>query len=882
MESKKKSREKSPRRKSPRMKSPRRKSPRRKSPRRKSPRRTLKDGVNFSKYLIPTWAAASLSYVDTPKDDLHVYNPTLDSTLSATSLSFGGTPKNDLQMYMTPLGPKLSYTSVSPIAVQLKQSETDNFEYELYLETQKKKFGDTLKIADADYEVEDIYDINPLYQVIVLKDITTILDRGFIGGQTSDVDYRIKTNPNYFFKLFDASGSSIIEIREDNKEKEIIRISNALDKARLLHESFPDNFYEYEPFIILVDHPDGFKSLGGITKTIDGVTLSHYINNELLPELKSLSTRAEIITKFNEFMFGEYRQMRDINIKSLDKLKYIHPDLHTRNVIRKDNGTYTFIDLEPHGLLVDIEGWNGISNLIYQYNRVSMYVCTFISGDVNQILKSKGFYPILPAKYQKPLSEILIRMKYYPGSYDSDYNNAYIDTDFKLNLEDYVLFKVQWIELLKLNDNINIIFNGDTGDILNEFIHDMKAYNIKIKNVTLYMSDNGLPKIVDEVYFYDNIESLTMYAEQTSRIDNIPKNSLKSIKKIIISSTNSIIDIDNFLEKLINVEYLEIDRYEDIYSTFKKLKHLELEGVHDFPDVISNIPSLEILHITSGNSARIPTNIEILVNLRELDMKNMHNIVSLPESIGKLKNLQKLNLESLQGLNSLPESIGYLVNLRELSMINIDNIVSLPKSIGNLENLQKLTLSILQGLNSLPESIGNLKNLQELKIYSLEGLNSLPESIGYLVNLRELYMGGIDNIVSLPKSIGNLENLQKLTLLFLQGLNSLPESIGNLENLQELKLYSLKGLNSLPESIGNLKNLRYLYLTSLQGLNSLPESIGNLKNLRYLYLTSLQGLNSLPESIGNIKNLQLLSINYSMPLPDSLKKLVKLKITYDY
>ena len=194
------------------------------------------------------------------------------------------------------------------------------------------------------------------------------------------------------------------------------------------------------------------------------------------------------------------------------------------------------------------------------------------------------------------------------------------------------------------------------------------------------------------------------------------------------------------------------------------------------------------------------TDQEVLALLRRID----GGFEPTEEEKVELSKIKKITWKNIE---DIPESIDILINLKGLDVsgdfLYKSRLMTIPKSIGKLTNLQSLNLSNTY-LSVLPDSIGNLMSLQSLELGHTE-LSELPDSIGNLTSLQSLKLSSTQ-LRELPDSIGDLTSLKSLDLSFTQ-LRELPESIGN---LSELKIIVLEGLvlSELPESLLNL-NIEY-------------------------------------------------------------------------
>lgn len=92
-------------------------------------------------------------------------------------------------------------------------------------------------------------------------------------------------------------------------------------------------------------------------------------------------------------------------------------------------------------------------------------------------------------------------------------------------------------------------------------------------------------------------------------------------------------------------------------------------------------------------TGEIPSGINLLTNLEDLQLNDNQLTGSIPAEIGSLTNLKTLNLSNNQLTGELPESIGSLTNLTVLQVQNNQLIGQLPDSFDNLTNLTEFTVT---------------------------------------------------------------------------------------------------------------------------------------------------------------------------------------------
>ncbi|XP_062182273.1 putative disease resistance protein RGA1 isoform X2 [Phragmites australis] len=131
------------------------------------------------------------------------------------------------------------------------------------------------------------------------------------------------------------------------------------------------------------------------------------------------------------------------------------------------------------------------------------------------------------------------------------------------------------------------------------------------------------------------------------------------------------------------------------YLKYLKISELRCEAL---PEAISDIWSLQALHVTFSDLLELPKSIV------------------LPNSVGKNEELRLLRLGRTK-IERLPSSITAVRNLECLDLHECRELVELPEGIGNLEKLQVLNLKGCKNLRGMPVGIRQLSRLQKLGLF---------------------------------------------------------------------------------------------------------------------------------------------------------------------
>ncbi|KAJ1273954.1 hypothetical protein BS78_05G025500 [Paspalum vaginatum] len=365
---------------------------------------------------------------------------------------------------------------------------------------------------------------------------------------------------------------------------------------------------------------------------------------------------------------------------------------------------------------------------------------------------------------------------------------------------------------------------------MHDLVHDL-ARSILREEISTNMPKDATSSTKGYRYF--------SFIEQPRTL--FPRKVFRNVRAIYADEGNHVI----FGKALKNTKHLRSIVVNHILSTtvltaifqIKNLKYLEMSLLQckALPEAISNIWSLQAVHLTYSG------------------------LLELPKSIGKLHKLRTLNLSNSQKLKCLPDSIGNCNTLSSTVLCYCMKLIALPKSIGKLHNLRTLNLSRCKGLKCLPDSIGDCDMLSSIDLCNCEKLTALPNSIGKNEKLRVLRLG-YTKIKNLPSSTTTLRNLECLDLHCCWELVELPEGMGNLEKLQVLNLEYCQWLVELPECISNLEKLHVLNLKHCWNLVKLPKGISKLDKIQVLNLKGCTDLVELPEGIGKFEKLQVLTL----------------------
>ncbi|RVW58565.1 Protein suppressor of npr1-1, constitutive 1 [Vitis vinifera] len=252
------------------------------------------------------------------------------------------------------------------------------------------------------------------------------------------------------------------------------------------------------------------------------------------------------------------------------------------------------------------------------------------------------------------------------------------------------------------------------------------------------------------------------------------------------------------------------ETFPEIMEVMECLESLHLNGtcIKELPSSIEFLKHLAYLWLVKCENLRsLPSSICRLKYLEQLDLSDCSNFETFPEIMEDMECLKWLDLSGTC-IKELPSSIEFLKHLADLQLVKCENLRSLPSSIYRLKYLEKLNLSGCSNLETFPEI---MEDMECLKWLDLSGtcIKELTSSIEFLKHLADLQLVKCENLRSLPSSIYRLKYLEKLNLSGCSNLETFPEIM---EDMECLKWLDLSGtcIKELPSSIEFLKHLASL------------------------------------------------------------------------
>ncbi|KAH0674692.1 hypothetical protein KY284_014877 [Solanum tuberosum] len=166
----------------------------------------------------------------------------------------------------------------------------------------------------------------------------------------------------------------------------------------------------------------------------------------------------------------------------------------------------------------------------------------------------------------------------------------------------------------------------------------------------------------------------------------------------------------------------------------KFLRHLQLIG---FLELESIGPTFYGVDVNENGSSSNNLNIQVFPSLKELVLKNMHNLIEWKgDKLGcsNLTSLVKLTVDDVKELTCVPDEM-----------------------LRNNVSLQHLLVSLCRKFRELPQNLYNLHSLKSLRISFCPNFSSFPVPTGdnYLTSLQSLELCHCDRLTSLPSGMLN-------------------------------------------------------------------------------------------------------------------------------
>jgi len=263
---------------------------------------------------------------------------------------------------------------------------------------------------------------------------------------------------------------------------------------------------------------------------------------------------------------------------------------------------------------------------------------------------------------------------------------------------------------------------------------------------TLDLSHNKLTAVPDGV----------CKAKSTLVVLNLSHNNLEMIPSALLMNTTELLHLDvshNELDAL-PPQLRRLTNIQTLILSHNPLSHFQIRP-------LPALTELRTLHMrnTQRNGTNIPTNLEALVHLTDVDLSE-NALTKIPEGLLKVPNLKRLNLGSNQ-IEEVSAEIEKWTNLETL-ILSRNQIKSLPPTLGKLSKMRKLYLNENQlDFAGIPSGMGKLVSLEIFSAADNQ-LEMIPEGLCRCGALKKLILAR-NKLITLPDAI-HLTELDVLDL----------------------------------------------------------------------------------------------------------------------
>jgi len=264
---------------------------------------------------------------------------------------------------------------------------------------------------------------------------------------------------------------------------------------------------------------------------------------------------------------------------------------------------------------------------------------------------------------------------------------------------------------------------------------------------TLDLSHNKLEEVPEGLY---RCRSLLVL--------NLSHNQLEMIPSQLLMTTTDLLHLDlanNELDAL-PPQLRRLSNLQTLILSNNPLSHFQIRPL---PALVE----LKTLHLrnTQRTLANIPTNLEPLVNLTDVDL-SQNQLTKVPEGILSLTNLKRLNLGSNE-IDEVSPAIEHWASLETL-ILSRNKLTALPNGLCKLNKLKKLYLCDNQlDFEGIPAGIGKLSSLEVFSAAD-NNLEMVREGLCRCASLKKLILAR-NKLITLPDAI----HLTELLVLDLKG-----------------------------------------------------------------------------------------------------------------
>ncbi|KAI8500111.1 hypothetical protein Bbelb_224280 [Branchiostoma belcheri] len=213
----------------------------------------------------------------------------------------------------------------------------------------------------------------------------------------------------------------------------------------------------------------------------------------------------------------------------------------------------------------------------------------------------------------------------------------------------------------------------------------------------------------------ENAKGLLVLNLSNNRIDNISNQLFINLTDLLFLdlSNNKLESLPPQMRRLVHLQTLILNNNPLLHAQLRQLP---------------SMTALQTLHLrnTQRTSSNIPTALETLVNLTDVDLA-YNELSRVPEALYTLSSLKRLNLSN-NCISELSLLIDTWTNMEVLN-VSCNKLKSLPASLSKLVSLKRLYINVNQlDFEGIPASIGKLQNLEHF-VASNNNLELIPEGL---------------------------------------------------------------------------------------------------------------------------------------------------------
>jgi len=278
---------------------------------------------------------------------------------------------------------------------------------------------------------------------------------------------------------------------------------------------------------------------------------------------------------------------------------------------------------------------------------------------------------------------------------------------------------------------VEILLKASKKDIL-------KAYKSK-KNLRLTSSHTD--------YAY-NLKSVLAYAKKSEDLNAGKMMLLLGHRHLSVSPDTPLYKEPHFIARFNGIKYLIVRDFKELPTEIEQLSLLEELSVDSFYMEtwtldLAKLQNLKLFHLESHALRKLPEMLKDLPHLEMISLTGQQLVptrLEIPEWLGELKMLKKL-VFTYHPATELPDNV-LPSNLEEVTFWYNKNLKALPSSLLQCHRLRRLALCRCDALAALPEGLENLKYMEEITLREMKSLQKLDARFIYGSQVKTLDLEG--------------------------------------------------------------------------------------------------------------------------------------------